>query len=167
MGASCNVAAFSPAKTFLTENGGSELCISASPMFARKMKSHKSFNDWGGDLTIPSWGLSPENPLPGVGLYDPLQGRQACLEFNSFHHGVGQICPWEGLFSCRPLQKRRQVCDTPHLLNDSHFRYGDGIVLSLIPRRETKHSSHGAVDFVFASSFLFSWFLLHGCPSCR
>ena len=46
-------------------------------------------------------------------LHDYLHGRQACPAFNSFHLGVGQICPRDGLFSCRPLQKRGQICDIP------------------------------------------------------
>ena len=67
----------------------------------------------GGDTTITSPGWSPKQPLPRIGLHDLLYGRQACPEFNSFHHGVGQICPREGLFSCRPLSKRGQICDIP------------------------------------------------------
>ena len=57
----------------------------------------------GRDTTIPSPGRSPKQPLPGIGLHDPLHGRQACPEFNSLHQGVGQISPREGLLSCRPL----------------------------------------------------------------
>ena len=66
-----------------------------------------------GDTTIPSQGWSTKQSLPGIGLHDPLHGRQACPEFTSFHQGVGQICPREGLFSCRPLPKRGQTCDIP------------------------------------------------------
>ena len=63
----------------------------------------ESFNDWGGgDKTNPSPGRSPKQPLPGTGLYDPLYGRQAYPEFNSFHQEVGQISPREELFSCYP-----------------------------------------------------------------
>ena len=73
-----------------------------------------SFNDWGaGDTTIPSPGWSPKQTLPRTGLHDLLYGRQACPEFNSFHQRVGQISPREGLFSCRPLLKRGQICDIP------------------------------------------------------
>ena len=50
-----------------------------------------------GDTTIPSPGTAPKQPLPGIGLRDPLHGQQACPEFNSFHEGVGQISPPEGL----------------------------------------------------------------------
>ena len=64
----------------------------------------------GGDTMIPSPGRSPKQPLPGIGLQDPLHGRQASPEFNSFHQGVGQICPRLGLFSYRPLPKRVQTC---------------------------------------------------------
>ena len=52
----------------------------------------------GGDTTIPSPGRSLKQPLPGTGLHDRLHGRQACSEFNSFHQGVGQICPGRGYF---------------------------------------------------------------------
>ena len=55
-------------------------------------KSHLT-NGEGGDTTIPSPGRSPKQPLPGVGLHDPLHGRQACPESNSFHQGVSQIYP--------------------------------------------------------------------------
>ena len=34
----------------------------------------------GGDTTIPSPGRSPKQLLPGIGLQDPLHGRQACPE---------------------------------------------------------------------------------------
>ena len=46
-------------------------------------------------------------------LHDPLHGRQACPEFNSFHQGIGHISPREGLFSCHPHEKWGQICDTP------------------------------------------------------
>ena len=74
------------------------------------------------DTTIPSLRRSSKHPLPGIGLNDPLHGRQACPEFNSFHQGVGQVSPREGLFSCRSVPKRGQICYIPALsqsLNDS------------------------------------------------
>ena len=46
----------------------------------------------GGDTTISSPGRSPKQPLPGIGLHDPLHSRQACPEFVTFDQGVGQIC---------------------------------------------------------------------------
>ena len=76
----------------------------------------------GGDTTISSPGMAPKQPLPEIGLHDPLHGRLACPEFNSFHQGVYQISPREGLFKCRPLPKRGQMCDItipPQSLNDS------------------------------------------------
>ena len=76
----------------------------------------ESFNDWGGrrgDATISSPGWASKQPLPGIGLHDPLHDRQAYPEFTSFHQGVGQIFPRGGLFSCRPLPKRGQICDIP------------------------------------------------------
>ena len=70
---------------------------------------------------------------PGIGLHNPLHGRQACPELNSFHQGVGQIRPPEGLFSCSPLSKRGKNCYIPtsplQSLNDSgnqpRFELGD------------------------------------------
>ena len=67
----------------------------------------------GGDTTIPSPGRSPKQPLPGIGLYDPLHGRQACPEFNSFHRGVGKKSPQEGIFSCRSFPKQGQILISP------------------------------------------------------
>ena len=67
----------------------------------------------GGDTTIPSPGRLSKQPLPGIGLHDPLHGREACPEFNSFNQGVGQISPREGRFSGRSLPKRGQICDIP------------------------------------------------------
>ena len=67
----------------------------------------------GGDATIPSPRRSSKQPLPGIGLHDLLHGRQACSESNSFHQGVGHICPRQGLFSCRSLSKRGQICYIP------------------------------------------------------
>ena len=46
----------------------------------------------GGDTMISSPGKSPKQPLPEIGLHDPLHGRQACPEFIAFDQGVGQIC---------------------------------------------------------------------------
>ena len=76
----------------------------------------------GGGTTIPSPGRSPKQLLPGIGLHDLLHGRQACPDFTSFHQGISQISPREGLFSCHPLPKRGQICDIParpQSLNDS------------------------------------------------
>ena len=47
----------------------------------------------GRDTTIPSPGRSPEQPLPGMRLHDPLHGRQAWPKFIAFDQGVGQLCP--------------------------------------------------------------------------
>ena len=67
----------------------------------------------GGDTTFPSPAKFLKQPLPRIGLLDPLHCRQACPDFSSFHQGVGQISPREGLFLCRPLPKRGQNCDIP------------------------------------------------------
>ena len=53
-------------------------------------------------MTIPSPGRSPKQPLPGIRLHDPLHGRQACPEFNSFHYELVQICPGKGYFRAVP-----------------------------------------------------------------
>ena len=55
--------------------------------------------------TIPSTGMSQEQPLPGIGLYDPLHGRPACAESSSYHQGIGQIFPTKMQFSCRVLPR--------------------------------------------------------------
>ena len=76
---------------------------------------------------------SPKQPLPGIGLQDFLHYRQACPKFNSFHQGVGQISPREGLLSCRPFPKRGQRCDIPsppQSLNDSINRWQRSVLLT-------------------------------------
>ena len=78
-----------------------------------------------GGTSIPSPEWSPKQPLPGIGLHDPLHGRQACLELNSFHQEIGQICPREGLFLRHPLPNRGDSNlrhpRPPQSLNDSHL----------------------------------------------
>ena len=44
--------------------------------FKTWMKSRSTIGGVG-DTTIPSPGWSTKQPLPGVGLHDPLHGRQA------------------------------------------------------------------------------------------
>ena len=81
----------------------------------------------GRDTTIPFPWRSPKRSLLGTGLHDPLHGRQVCPESNTFHQGVGQTSPREGLFSCRPLTKRGQICDisapVPIVEQLEHFLY--------------------------------------------
>ena len=72
----------------------------------------ESFHDRGGrgyDDSVP--GVVIKTAPSGYRLHDPLHGREAFPEFTSFHQGVGKICPREGLFPCRPLPKRGQICD--------------------------------------------------------
>ena len=69
-----------------------------------------SYCDWN---NLRPAGKSPKQPLPGMRLHDPLHDRQACPEFIAFDQRVGQICPRSGLFSCRSLQKRGQICYIP------------------------------------------------------
>ena len=60
-------------------------------------------------------GMSPEQPLPGIRLHDPLHGRQACPEFNLFRQGVGQICPRKGIFRAVPSQNGDKFALPPPL----------------------------------------------------
>ena len=52
------------------------------------------FNDWGGrgyDDFVP--GEVTKTALPGIGLHDPLNGRQTCPKFITLDQRVHQICP--------------------------------------------------------------------------
>ena len=53
----------------------------------------RGVHDWGGwgyDDFVP--GEVTKTAPPGIGLHDPLYGRQACSKFIAFDQGVGQIC---------------------------------------------------------------------------
>ena len=65
------------------------------------------------DTTIPSPGWSPKQSLPGIGLHDPLHGREACPEFNSFYQGVGQMCHGRGYFRAVPCQSGDKFVISP------------------------------------------------------
>ena len=109
--------------TFLLRQKKSSLSIRDCRTRLARLKS-VSTTRGGGDTTIPSPEMASKQSLPGIGLHDPLHGRQACPGFNSSHQGVGQISPREGLFLCRSLPKRGQICDIPappQSLNDSKF----------------------------------------------
>ena len=119
-----------------------ELCSSCS--VACRIPTHFAGNGvfqletirGGGDTTIPSPGMASKQPLPGKELHDPLHGRLACPESNSFHQGVGQIGPRWGAFSCRPFPKRGQICDitaSPQSLNGSTTVLTDLYVLGACP----------------------------------
>ena len=81
----------------------------------------------GGDTTIPSPGRPPKQPLPEIGLYGPLDGRQACPEFNSCYQGVGQKFPGRGCFRAVPFQNGDKFVTSPppQSMNDSssHSRF--------------------------------------------
>ena len=54
----------------------------------------ESFNDWGGGYTtIPSPGRSPKQLLPGIGLHDPVHGRQACPNSTHFTKTLVKCVP--------------------------------------------------------------------------
>ena len=69
------------------------LSVGSTSYEALSVKMRGSTIGEGGDTTISSPGRSPKQPLPGMRLYDPLQGRQACPEFIACDQRVGQICP--------------------------------------------------------------------------
>ena len=99
----------------------------------------------GGDTTIPSPGMAPKQPLLGIRLHDPRHGRQACPEFSSFHQGLGQISPSEGLFSCRPLPKRGQICYIPApspSLNASYINRHAGTLENIVKSKQCSTPSH-------------------------
>ena len=51
-----------------------------------------------------SLGRSPKQPLPRIGLHDPLHGRQACPELNSFNQGLVKYVPGRDYFLAAPSQ---------------------------------------------------------------
>ena len=67
----------------------------------------------GGDTMISSPGRSPEQPLPGIGLRDPLQRRQACPELIAFDQGVGQSVPDRGCFHAVFSQNGDKIVTSP------------------------------------------------------
>ena len=89
-------------------------CTSAIAFTKRVVQ--RFLGEGGEDSTIPSPRVSPKQPPLGKGLRYPLHGRQASPEITSFPQGVVQICPREGLFSCRPHPKQGQICDTLPLI---------------------------------------------------
>ena len=77
----------------------------------------------GGDTTIPSSRRSPKQPLPGQDYIDPLHDWQVCPEFNSFHQGVCQISPQEGLFRAVPSQTGDNFVTSPPPLIFERLEY--------------------------------------------
>ena len=86
---------------------GTQACSDSRP--------NECFNDWGGAgiREFCPRGSHQKQPLPGIGLHDPLCCWQANPELKSCQQRVGQISPRKGLFSCRPPPKRGQICDIP------------------------------------------------------
>ena len=73
------------------------MCTDWCKSLSQSLKSVSTIGG-GGDTTIPSPGRSSKQPLPGVGLYNPLHCRQGSLDFSSFHQGVGQTSHGKGYF---------------------------------------------------------------------
>ena len=119
MGASCAAGIMYLLETNTGTSSASESCVIIEQYFDLMSRliwvAGMSVSTIGGsgDTTIPSPETAPKQPLPGIGLHDPLHGRQACSEFNPFHQVVGQISPPEGLLLCRPLPQRGQICYIP------------------------------------------------------
>ena len=86
---------------------------------------------WGGDSTIPSPGVSPEQPLPGIGLHGPPHGWQASPEFDSFHQEVGRVCAREDFFRAVLSQNGDKFASPPpRSLNDSKSEWSSLAVRS-------------------------------------
>ena len=66
-----------------------------------------------GDTTIPSPVWSSKQSLSGIGLHDPLHGRQDCPEFTSFHQGMVKYVPGKGYFRAVPSQNGDEVATFP------------------------------------------------------
>ena len=59
-------------------------------------------NGGGGSIITSPWVL-PNIPLPGIGLHNPLHGRQACLKLHSFYEWFDLKHSLEGVFHAGPL----------------------------------------------------------------
>ena len=86
-------------------------------------------------MTIRSPGWSPKQLLSGIGVRDHLRGRQACPEFDSFHQGLGQICPGGAIFVPFPPKTGTNLRHPrpSQMLNDS---------LVLVFRRQSRSTGH-------------------------
>ena len=83
----------------------------------------ESFNDWGGDWTIPSPGRSPKQPRLGIGLHDPLYGRQALSNSTHFTRGLVKCVPKMRYFrAVRSQNGDKLATSPPHSLNGSKAR---------------------------------------------
>ena len=81
-------------QTFRHQRRPVDDCSPGRGRMAQNGKIREGLNGWGGrgyDDFVPE--EVTKKTLPGIGLNDPLHGRQACPEFIAFDRGVGQICP--------------------------------------------------------------------------
>ena len=67
----------------------------------------------GGDTTIPSPGRSPKQALPGIGLHDPLHGRQTCRNSTHFSRGLVKYVSGRGYFRVIPSQNGDTLLTSP------------------------------------------------------
>ena len=80
----------------------------------------------GRDTTNSSPGRIPKQPLPGIGLNDPLHGRQACPEFIAFDQGLVKYVPGRGYFRAVSSQNGDKFVTSPppQSLNGSDVQLG-------------------------------------------
>ena len=73
----------------------------------------KSFNEWGGGLHDSIPGNITRKLFPGIGLHDPLNGRQAQPQFISLHLGSGQMCSRSRCFRAVPSKNKETFVTSP------------------------------------------------------
>ena len=83
----------------------------------RQMGSHERLRGStigeGGDTTISYPGRSSKQPLPRIGLHNPLHRRQACPDFIAFDQGVVKYVPGRRWFHAVSSQKGDKYVISP------------------------------------------------------
>ena len=104
----------------------------------------------GEDTTILSPGRSPIQPLPRIGLHDPLHGRQACLESNLFHQGVVKYVPGRDYFRAVSSQDGEKfvISPPPSIVERvTTAIFGDLISLMLLTTQFSGQGAKCGTDF--------------------
>ena len=102
----------------------------------------------GGDTTISSPGGLPKQPLPGIGLHNPLHGRQACPEFTAFdQRGLVKYVPGRSDFGAVSSQNGDKLVTLPppppiveRVTSRVHIHSGWYARIPLISRASTVHA---------------------------
>ena len=82
-------------------------------ILAHKLERGSTIGE-GGDTTTSCHGRSPKQPFPGIGLHDPLHGRQACPEFIAFDQRVlVKYVHGRGYFRAVPSQNGDKCFTSP------------------------------------------------------